>query len=410
MNGRISFLSFQSFSRLFQRHINTRTPYRVVGAAFSLFSGQSYFSTCRVLFADGEEVSTVKEESERHENRTVFVSSLGRWATEHSLRGFFSKFGEIDSLSITRTELTKRPRFAHVTYSKPDSVERILQENPVLEGHKLHVQRSKRKFTDGARSCFVQVRNVSAATSREDITEHFSQYGSVVAVDWPGYPLSNTRREFCFVQFSSEEEADAACREEAQALVTSKQIVQVRKSLSKMNYESTDTILLYPSEGATAESLLEYFNKFGKIRSVAANFCFVDINSSAKPLFWLRFEDPSSVLQAVKETHVINGKVVPASRSPPRNASQVLEKKVFVDELPVHAGLEIVWGYFGKFGEVVNCSYIKDPESEKQLNWCIVRFKSAESVNKAVQETQHQIGNKDIRVRRLGWKQVPPVY
>ena len=341
----------------------------------------------------------------RARERTIFVTSFKRPITEDNLREHFAQFGEIESFTWALTKITKRSRgFAHITYKSEDDVENVLRQPHVLGGRHLVVQKSRPILHQFEKTCFVQVRNVDSKVKKEDLKEHFSKYGSVVAIDWPVDVKTNSKHDFCFVQFSSTDEAELASRDINQTLFD--QDVQVQKSNSKICTNLAATNRLVVSANATVEAVVAYFGKFGKIKSAWGNYSIVGTDFPLYPMYSLLFEEEKSVHEISKQTHFIQGQEVFPSRGLPKSAlAYPFEKKVFVDELPMKVTKDDVTRYFRQFGQVQHVYFTEEPGSGKTLN-CVVTLMTVQDVNKVMVEEKHWLNEKEIRVRRFGYRNV----
>ena len=413
MNARGSLLVYQSFSRLFPRL--ARLPVRSVTACkpFDLHQhgGPCWFPTSTRSFSIGSRLLSSVEHSENsdkqhpHSTRTVFVFGFKSPTTETKLQEYFSQFGEIESFTVPRKSITKQSRgFALVKYKSEDDFENVLRQTHVLDGHNLAVEKSRPILPLREKTCFVQVRNLDSKTRKEDLQEHFSKYGSVEAIDWPTDPATNSKREFCFVQFSFPEQAGEATKNLNQSLDGME--IEVLMSNSKICTSLAATNKLNVCADSTVEAVATYFGKFGKIKSIWANYSPVGTSSLLKPMFSLIFEDESSVKEISLQTHFIEDQEVFPSRGLSKSfATKPFEKQIFIDELPHQFKASNVIQYFRQFGNVKHCRVTEDPKTGKNLN-CVVTFATAEVVSKVMAEGKHQLDNKEIRVRRVGYRQV----
>jgi len=414
MNIRGSFLVYQSFSRLFPRVARLSFRPASTGNAFLILhqhGSTSVFPTSRNFSVGSRSLST-SEQSEKTEKqgnmpqsreRTVFVTNFRPPITEGSLREHFAQFGEVESFSLARTKVTNRALgYAFVKFKSEDDVENVLRQSHILGGRQLVVQKSRPILPQLGKTCFVQVRNVDPQTRKEVLQEHFSKYGSVLAIDQPVDIKTNSKGGLCFVQFSSVEEAERAANDESQTLCG--QEVLVQKSSSKVCTSLGDTNRVVVCADETVESIVAYFGKFGKIKSVWGSFSHVGAN--LMPMFSLLFEDEHSVKEISKQTHFIQEQEIYPQRGLPKPVlKQAFEKKIVVDKLPDQVNTEDVIKYFRHFGNVQHCHFLEDPQTGKTLN-CTVTFMTLQDVNKVMVEEKHQLLDKEVRVRRLGYRNV----
>ena len=127
-------------------------------------------------------------------------------------------------------------------------------------------------------------------------------------MDWPVDSVTNSKRDHCFVQFSSEEEVEEASKDENHRLGDQEGLVQ--KSTSKVSkvcqtLETSNRLVVFAD--ATVESIAAYFHKFGEIETILGNFTVVAVNSCVIPMFSVLFKKSSSVQEISKQSHFING-------------------------------------------------------------------------------------------------------
>ena len=414
MNARGSLLAYQSFSRLFTRFAyrpvrptiksSTFLTLRQDGGPLPSFSATRKCSTDSRLFSsDQSENSAQQEDMPDSRERTLFVANFRQPVTEETLRNHFSQFGEIENFTWARTNVTKRDRgFAFVTYKKKEDFENVLRQSHELYSRQLVVQKSTPIPPQRYKTLSVQVQNVDAKMRKEDLLEHFSKFGSVVAIDWPVDTITNIKRGFCFVQFSTTEEAEEAARIENQILGVQEILVQKSNSTTCKNVASTNRLVVCAD--LTVEAIATYFSKFGKIDAIWGNFTTVGANSTIMPLFSLLFKEKCPVNEISKKSHFINGKEVFVLRSIPKPVlAYPFENKVVVDELPDEVTVGDVVSYFKQFGGLQQCQSTEDPVTGKKLNYTLT-FVTLVDVQKVMVDEKHKLCGKEVRVRRLGYR------
>ena len=420
MNARVSFPVYQSFSRLFTRFA-CRLPARPAikrsslltlhqnggTLALSSLSATRQFSVDFRLLSSSEQSENSAQREHASEDRkwTLFVTNFRQPVTKESLRNHFSQFGEIESFTWAETKVTKRARgYAFVTYAKEEDFENVLRQSHELFGRQLVVQISSPRSPQLDKTCSIQVRNVEAKMRKEDLLEHFSTFGSVDAIDWPVDTRTSFKRDFCFVQFSSTEEAEEATKSQNQILGGQEILVQKSNSLICKKVASTNRLVVYGD--TTVEAIANYFNKFGQIDAVWGNFTVVGANSTITPIFSLIFKEKRPVNEISKKSHFIKDKEVFTLRSLPKPVlTYPFEKKIVVDELPDRVTVEDILSYFRQFGDVQHCEFKEDPVTRKILNYT-VSFKTLEDVQRVMVDEKHKLFGKEVRVRRVGYRHV----
>lgn len=358
----------------------------------------------RLLFtANLSEGSHKLGENSISQERTVFVTNFKWPVTEKSLREHFEKFGEVKDYVWGKTKLTKRARgFALVQFQNENDFNDVLRQPHDLFGHQLTVKKYQKRPWMTGETFFVKVRNVDAKWRKEELMNHFSKYGSVVAVDWPINIFTKTKQDTCFVQFSSTEQADKASRDENQLFGDQK--MEVIRSNSQLNDWLGGTNRLLVSADTTVESVANYFTKFGSIEAIWGNFSNVAPNGMLCPTFSLTFKEASSVQEISKQTHLIDGEEVFTLRGTPNPApSYPFERRIVVDKIPDEVTKKDVTEYFDQFGIVQKVYFATVPETDVKLTFTVT-FERHEAVRRAIAEENHSLRGQKVRVRSVGYR------
>lgn len=326
--------------------------------------------------------------------------------TKESLQQYFSSFGDVEEVTYPVTKLTNRGfGYAFVLFKDKSAVDSVLGCSHVFQGRTLSVRKAEPYVQrTGARTKIAFIRKVSPSTSKEQIVQHFSKFGRVVKVDLPLDTKENQRLDYCFVHFSSPEELDTAIKDRAQIL--NSQTVDVQKSVSRTFSERTNTIVAYPPLNATVELTKQQFTQFGAILSIAIKFCFTSAGAPPRPVAIITYKDESSAERAAMQNNLsIDGsELVVYKASPHVRPTSAFQRKLFVEDLPPGVTEAQIVHSFGQFGFIRSVVIVKNPETKELLNWCMVTFKSDGAIDKVLRERQHFVGNKEVKVRKTGWK------
>ncbi|XP_023640508.1 polyadenylate-binding protein 7 isoform X2 [Capsella rubella] len=155
----------------------------------------------------------------------LYVKNLDVNVSEDSLRGKFSEFGKIVSLSIAKDENGSCKGYAFVNFDKPEDARRATETmNGTQYGSKsLYVGRAQKKsereqllreqFEEkqkeqkmNAKVSNIYVKNINVDVSEEELRKHFSQFGTITSVKLMCDDKGKSKG-FGFVCFSSPEEA-----------------------------------------------------------------------------------------------------------------------------------------------------------------------------------------------------------
>ncbi|CAG0918266.1 unnamed protein product [Notodromas monacha] len=137
----------------------------------------------------------------REDERKLFIGGLSWETTDHDLKEYFSKYGEIESVNVKTDPNTGRSRgFAFIIFKTVEPVEKVLSTAEHTIGKK-RVEAKRAKARQGK----IFVGGLPPEVPEEDIREFFGKYGKVVEVEMPFDKVKNQRKGFCFITYDSEE-------------------------------------------------------------------------------------------------------------------------------------------------------------------------------------------------------------
>ncbi|MCL4122944.1 UNVERIFIED_CONTAM: hypothetical protein GTU68_004490 [Idotea baltica] len=116
------------------------------------------------------------------------------------LNEYFSKFGEVENISVKTNPNTGRSRgFAFIVFTNTDSIDSILDgTDHIINGRKVDAKKAI------ARTGKIFVGGLKAELSDDDIRNFFNQFGKVIDVEVPFDKQRNQRKGFCFITFEQE--------------------------------------------------------------------------------------------------------------------------------------------------------------------------------------------------------------
>jgi len=131
----------------------------------------------------------------------LFIGGLSWETTEKDLREYFSKFGNIESLTLKMDPATGRSRgFAFIVFSDVATLDKVIAAGEhVINGKKVDPKKAK------ARHGKIFVGGLTQEISDDDIKTYFQQFGNVVEVEMPIDKVKNQRKGFCFITFDNEQ-------------------------------------------------------------------------------------------------------------------------------------------------------------------------------------------------------------
>lgn len=199
------------------------------------------------------------------EHTTVIVRHLPLHATEIRVRQFFRDCGRIKSLKLV-PEPDGRPSTATIEFeSEEDVLAAQTKDMKDLDGSSIEVQ------VGTGTTLFVT--NFPAAADETYIRDLFMEYGELVDVRFPSLKY-NTHRRFCYVQFKSASDAEAATQ------LNGKEVGKSGKLVVKMSdpghrqdregpvYEGREVYVSNVDWSATEEDLGSIFKIYGKVERV----------------------------------------------------------------------------------------------------------------------------------------------
>ncbi|KAJ5989415.1 hypothetical protein N7481_004625 [Penicillium waksmanii] len=147
---------------------------------------------------------------------TLWVTNFPPTADEDSIRQLFSKYGEIVDVRLPSLKFKTSRRFCYLQFSSPAAALNATElDNTVLDkGYKLSAKisdpmnkQSRTGATEEGRE--IHCKNLDFKLNEQDVEELFLRFGTVEKVSMP---RDNNGRKmgYCFVIFSTKEEAEAA--------------------------------------------------------------------------------------------------------------------------------------------------------------------------------------------------------
>ncbi|XP_044502855.1 heterogeneous nuclear ribonucleoprotein 1 isoform X2 [Mangifera indica] len=124
----------------------------------------------------------------------------------------FGKYGEITDSVIMKDRKTGQPRgFGFVTYADPSVVDKVIQEDHVINGKQVEIKRTIPKGAIGSKDFKTKkifVGGIPATVNEDEFKDFFMQYGEVQEHQIMRDHSTNRSRGFGFITFETEEAVD----------------------------------------------------------------------------------------------------------------------------------------------------------------------------------------------------------
>ena len=214
-----------------------------------------------------EDRSNVKDSMLKRdrENTTVVVKNLPLQTTEARVRQYFRDCGTMNSLKIYPEDDGNSATATIEFESKEDVLTAQTRDMKTLDGNSIEVQIGT--------GTTIYVANFPPTADETYIKDLFSEYGEIVDVRFPSLKY-NSHRRFCYVQFKSSRQAQAATRLDGKSLSDKLNLIaKISDPNNKQNrsgaiYDGREIYISNVDWSATEEEIRQIFSKYGKVERV----------------------------------------------------------------------------------------------------------------------------------------------
>ncbi|KAI9783872.1 MAG: Splicing factor [Candelina submexicana] len=206
--------------------------------------------------------STLKRD---RENATVIIKNLPVSATETRVRQFFRDCGTINSLKLLREDHGNSATATIEFDSKEDVLSAQTRDMKTFDGNSIEVH--------VGRGSTIFVTNFPPIADETYIRDLFKDFGEIIDVRFPSLQ-GNTHRRFCYVQFKSSSDAQAATTldgkpvDEKRKLVAKISDPSRKKNRSGALHEGRELHIANLDRAATEADLERSFDQYGTVESV----------------------------------------------------------------------------------------------------------------------------------------------
>ncbi|CAN6450964.1 unnamed protein product [Victoria cruziana] len=346
---------------------------------------------------------------------SLYVGDLEGNVTDSQLYDLFSQLGPVVSVRVCRDLSTRKSLgYAYVNYSNTQDAARALEvlNFTPMNGKPIRIMYSHRDPSirkSGAANIFIK--NLDKAIDHKALYDTFSAFGNIlsckVATD-----TSGQSKGYGFVQFDSEEAAQAAIDKLNGMLLNDKQVFVgpfVRKQERENSSSRTKFNNVYVknlSDKTTEDDLKKVFGEYGVITSVVV---MRDADGKSKCFGFVNFENADDAAKAVE---ALNGKkfdekewyVGKAQKKAERelelksrfeqNMKDVTDKyqgvNLYLKNLDDSIGDDKLRELFSEFGTITSCKVMRDPNGISRGSG-FVAFSTSEEASRALMEMNGKI-------------------
>ncbi|KAK8672183.1 hypothetical protein V6N13_110556 [Hibiscus sabdariffa] len=339
---------------------------------------------------------------------SLYVGDLHPDVSDNNLIQTFSEFKSLASVHVCRESSTGRSlSYGYVNFVSPQDAQHAIEvkNHTLLFGKMMRVMWSHRDpdaRKNGVGNVFVK--NLSDSIDNVGLQELFHQFGNVISCKVATFEDGKSKG-YGFVQFESEESANAAIEKLNDTIVGDKQIYVgkfMKKSdrvLPSPDIKYTNLYIKDLDSDITEETLQDKFSVFGKIASLVVAR---DENGASRGFGFVNFENPDDARKAME---VMNGsqlgsKVIYVARAQKkaereqilrhqfeeRRKEQIMKYKasnVYVKNIDDEVTDEELREHFSRCGTITSAKLMRDNKGLSK-GFGFVCFSSPEEAAKAV--------------------------
>ena len=332
----------------------------------------------------------------------IFVGMLNFKTDENTLKEYFSKYGEVESVTVARAAMSNRSKgYGFVHFKDPQSLRKALEDRHNLDGRDIKVNTgTDMHFTA------LYLPELPAGVSKDQLQEYFSQFGTLRAVD---FIRDKETRELSHVYVKFYTQEDAAKALQPQMHQIGQHQIEVRRSRSRMsNVVSSKKIYVkgLPTD-TTVDKVKAYFEKFGLLTGIDVNV-FHDKDSGKREIIaFVSFSEAAFAEKVVnKENHLVDGANISLRLATDSRITKRHSLKVSVEDFPSNVTQQDLVEYFENFGPLDKVFMVSQKLLPLGVKEAVVQFQFSRAVDTVMQYKDHMIHGEPIKVRQLGWR--PP--
>ncbi|PNS18104.1 hypothetical protein CAC42_4063 [Sphaceloma murrayae] len=199
------------------------------------------------------------------EHNTITVKNLPLEISEKRLRHFFADCGTILSVAIVVNDQNTSATSTIEFETHEDVLAARTRDGKPIDGREIQIK-------SGTLST-LYVANYPPSFAEDEIRDLFSSYGTIVSIRFPSLKY-NQRRRFCYVQFLTTQEAQAATELNDKIIDAQHRLVALisdpdaKKDRRGATAEGREVHIGNIEHAATEDDLRDFFAQAGKIESI----------------------------------------------------------------------------------------------------------------------------------------------
>ncbi|XP_062195833.1 heterogeneous nuclear ribonucleoprotein 1-like isoform X2 [Phragmites australis] len=165
----------------------------------------------------------------------IFIGGLSK--DTGTFKEHFGKYGQITDAVIMKDRYTQKPRgFGFITYADPAVVDRVIEDEHVINGKQVEI---KRTIPKGAaplkdfKTKKIFVGGLASALKEDEFKEFFSKFGKVVEHEIIRDHATNRSRGFGFIVFDAEKTVDELLAKKGNMIDLNGSQVEIKKAEPK---------------------------------------------------------------------------------------------------------------------------------------------------------------------------------
>ncbi|XP_062195832.1 heterogeneous nuclear ribonucleoprotein 1-like isoform X1 [Phragmites australis] len=167
----------------------------------------------------------------------IFIGGLSKDTGMGTFKEHFGKYGQITDAVIMKDRYTQKPRgFGFITYADPAVVDRVIEDEHVINGKQVEI---KRTIPKGAaplkdfKTKKIFVGGLASALKEDEFKEFFSKFGKVVEHEIIRDHATNRSRGFGFIVFDAEKTVDELLAKKGNMIDLNGSQVEIKKAEPK---------------------------------------------------------------------------------------------------------------------------------------------------------------------------------